>query len=307
MKVCFIGTGSIGTRHIKNLIEICKEEGTDLQIHVFRETARPLSEALRLPCINEIHEYDALDKWYDVIFICNPTFMHYDTLLRFLPRSDSFFIEKPVFETMDKDLSALKTDGKQFYVACPLRHTAVVRTAPEILKDQKVVSVRAICSSYLPDWRPGVDYRTVYSAKKEEGGGVRIDLIHEWDYLTALFGEPVEVDSFSGTYSDLEISSEDLAIYIARYPDKLLELHLDYVGRKSQRYFEVMTNEHVYRFDILNKTILVDGEVLQVFDVDGNDMYIHEMKHFISVMRKEQESANTIEHAIMAMKIAESR
>ncbi len=46
-----------------------------------------------------------------------------------------------------------------------------------------VYSARVLCSSYLPGWRPGVDYRTVYSAHKDMGGGVTIDLIHEWDYL----------------------------------------------------------------------------------------------------------------------------
>mgnify|MGYP000441260447 FL=1 len=39
-------------------------------------------------------------------------------------------------------------------------------------------SGRVICSSYLPEWGPGVDYRTVYSAHKALGGGVTIDLTY---------------------------------------------------------------------------------------------------------------------------------
>ena len=94
---------------------------------------------------------------------------------------------------------------------------------------------RVICSSYLPDWRPGVDYRTVYSAHKALGGGVTIDLIHEWDYLVDLFGVPQQLYNFKGTYSDLEIDSDDLSVYIAKYPTLLAEVHLDYFGRGYRR------------------------------------------------------------------------
>ena len=61
-----------------------------------------------------------------------------------------------------------------------------------------VYSARVLCSSYLPGWRPGVDYRTVYSAHKDMGGGVTIDLIHEWDYLVELFGKPEKMYNFKG-------------------------------------------------------------------------------------------------------------
>ncbi|WP_298654045.1 Gfo/Idh/MocA family oxidoreductase, partial [uncultured Proteiniphilum sp.] len=61
-----------------------------------------------------------------------------------------------------------------------------------------------------PDWRPNTDYKKSYSAKKEEGGGVSIDLIHEWDYLIYLFGFPQEVYNLQGKFSHLDINSEDL-------------------------------------------------------------------------------------------------
>ena len=66
----------------------------------------------------------------------------------------------------------------------------------EALPALSVYSARVLCSSYLPGWRPGVDYRTVYSAHKDMGGGVTIDLIHEWDYLVELFGKPEKMYNF---------------------------------------------------------------------------------------------------------------
>lgn len=66
----------------------------------------------------------------------------------------------------------------------------------------------------------------MYSAHKALGGGVTIDLIHEWDYLVDLFGVPETICNIRGKYSDLEIDSDDLSIYIAQYPTLLAEVHL---------------------------------------------------------------------------------
>ena len=84
-----------------------------------------------------------------------------------------------------------------------------------------------------------MDYRTVYSARKALGGGVTIDLIHEWDYLVELFGVPEKLYNFKGTYSELEIDSDDLSVYIAKYPTLLAEVHLDYFGRGYRRSIEL--------------------------------------------------------------------
>ena len=176
--------------------------------------------------------------------------------------------------------------------------------AKEILRNRRVVSAQAVSSSYLPDWREGVDYRQTYSAKKEEGGGVRIDLIHEWDYLADLFGQPEEVFSLSGKYSDLEITSEDLAVYIARYSDKLLELHLDYFGRQPKRYLRVWTSEEEYLFDILNGSIYTDGVMTESFHEERNEMYLREMAYFMELIDGKVKDSNTLEHAYQTMKIA---
>jgi predicted dehydrogenase len=104
-----------------------------------------------------------------------------------------------------------------------------------------VICASAMSSSYLPDWRPGQDYRKTYSAHKDMGGGVSIDLIHEWDYLTWLFGMPTEYHSMINKVSNLEIDSDDLAIYIGKNDKTTFELHLDYFGRQTQRTLDLFT------------------------------------------------------------------
>ena len=104
-------------------------------------------------------------------------------------KTKHMFIEKPIFDSKEYRLEALNFNKSGvYYVAGPLRFSSVIQKLRDIIPHEKIYCVRVICSSYLPDWRPNVDYRLVYSASKEKGGGVAIDLIHEWDYITYLFG-----------------------------------------------------------------------------------------------------------------------
>ena len=147
-------------------------------------------------------------------------------------KADTLFIEKPIFERTDRALADCLAPGQKAYVAAPMRWCGTMLALKKALPALSVVFGPGACARpTCPDWRPGVDYRTVYSAHKDMGGGVTIDLIHEWDYLVELFGKPEKMYNFKGTYSHLEIDSDDLSVYIARYPTLLCEVHLDYFGR----------------------------------------------------------------------------
>ena len=299
-----IGCGSIGKRHIKNITEYCKLNNHALKLDLLRSSKADISEEIKPYVNNQFYSLTDLPAQYDYIFITNPTSLHYKTLEETLSLSDNFFIEKPVFDKTNFDIKQFQNTKKNFYVACPLRYTSVLLEAKKFAEQNKIFSVRAISSSYLPNWRPGIDYRTTYSAHKELGGGVLIDLIHEWDYLTYCFGIPQKVNKMFGKYSDLEIDSEDLAIYIATYKDKLLELHLDYCGKQTKRYCEFITAYGTFCFDIANSRITKDGLIMNEFKEDRNDMYYREIEKFFSICNGKEENTNTLEHALEVMKIA---
>lgn len=215
MKVLFIGIGSIARRHIKNLCAIYPE----IVVDVFRSgKGRLLSKETNDLIENTYYCYEDVPDTYDIIFITNPTQYHYETLVQFHKNGKHFFIEKPVFMDFNIDIDALNLRKESvYYVACPLRYNSVIRYIKEKIDLSQLISVRCICSSYLPEWRTDIDYREVYSAHKELGGGVSIDLVHEWDYLTYLLGYPEQVYSCIDKVSDLEIDSDDLALYVGKY------------------------------------------------------------------------------------------
>lgn len=296
-KVCFIGLGSIASRHMKNLKDIFGEE---IEIDVLRSgNGKPLDAALQSMIGQVYYAYANLPMDYDVMFITNPTRLHYETLLKVQNHAKHFFIEKPVFETGKEDIASLKLKKDSvYYVACPLRYTNVIQYLKENIDFSKVYSMRCISSSYLPDWRPGTDYRNTYSAKKELGGGVSIDLIHEWDYICYLAGQPERVNSFIGRKSNLEIDSDDLAVYIAEYPDKFVELHLDYLGRKTIRKIELFMEEDSIEADLIEQKIVFRKEN-RILDLNENrDSYQKkELRHFFAIVEGECANDNTIESA----------
>ena len=294
MEVLFVGLGSIGTRHLRNLFQVAKEKGIEVQADALRSSMRPLAADVEGLLRAQYVSYDQLGH-YDVAFITNPTHLHAHTLAELAGRADCFFIEKPIFEGTGYDLEQLGLGpGQKAYVAAPMRWCGTFLALRERRNTLAPYSVRVICSSYLPDWRPGVDYRTVYSAHKEMGGGVTIDLIHEWDYLVDLFGAPLEAYNFKGTYSHLEIDSDDLSVYIARYPSLLAEVHLDYFGRTYRRTIELFCKEGTVTADFGAGTLTLENGAVIHCEEPVNQRYLREMAYFLDYARKgEGESINS--------------
>ena len=301
MNVLFIGLGSIAIRHIKNLQDLLGGEVsvTVLRSGMGRDVPSELSDSIRC-----VYSHEELADHYDAVFITNPTAKHYDTLQKFLNISDAFFVEKPVFLTGEEDISSFKECGKLIYVASPMRYTNVVQYLKANINFDDVYSMRCISSSYLPKWRE-TDYRKSYSARKDLGGGVSIDLIHEWDYISFLIGFPQSVKSIITRKSDLEIDSDDIAIYVADYEDKTVELHLDYFGRKTMRQVELFTKNDTIQADLVNQRIkwLCSGKELDLTE-DRNSYQKKELQHFLDMMNGKIPNDNTVEHACRTLKIA---
>lgn len=281
LTACFVGLGSIGKRHLKNLVAVCAERGISIAVDALRHAPTPLAEDIASLIRAEYYNTAELPH-YDLIFICNPSQSHYKTLCALNDKADHFFIEKPVFTRplSDEELRPF-ADEKKYYVACPLRHTKTFAALKDFVSTHPVYSVRSICSSYLPDWRPGVDYRKLYSASKESGG-VALDLIHEFDYLFALFGFPEESKLIARHVSDLELESCDVVSFVAAYPDKTVELHLDYFGRPSQRCCEIFTEDGRVRFDYLNAV------------EERNEGYMREMRSFLDFAIGGSQNINSV-------------
>ena len=275
-KVLFTGIGSIAKQHIKNL----KSTGDSYIVDALRRKNKPTDG------ISTIYtDYDEVPNDYDIIFITNPTSLHYEAITKLKDKTKNMFIEKPIFD-IPKDCEFSK--GVNF-VAAPLRFNSEIKKLKQYVETHNVYAFRAICSSYLPDWRKG-DYRKCYSAKKEMGGGVELDLIHEIDYLKWIFGNFSNIKRLSAKKSNLEINSNDIALYLFENKDVLGSLHIDYFGREPMRKIEIFSQNETKTFDLLNCS---------------NDMTIEQMQYFIKcVKNKNLNCYNTPKEAIESLEAA---
>lgn len=320
MTALFTGLGSIGTRHLQNLHAVAARLGITIEADALRHTdgnapPRPLPEGTRAllrreyiaPTAQASPEMQACVPdlpHYDMLFLTNPTSLHFDTLRQLRGKADTLFIEKPIFDVTTRALSDCLEAGQKAYVAAPMRWCGAMLALKEILPQLKAYSARAICSSYLPGWRPNVDYRTVYSAHKDMGGGVTIDLIHEWDYLAELFGMPLAVHNFKGTYSHLEIDSDDLSVYIAKYPTLLCEVHLDYFGRTYRRTLELFCENGTVTADFGAGTLTLEDGTVKDCAEPANERYLREMAYFLEYAQAAAgDSVNTPETALEVLKL----
>ena len=100
----------------------------------------------------------------------------------------------------------------------------------------RVIAARIHTGSYLPEWRPGTDYRRSYSASSTRGGGAILDCIHEIDLALWYFGPGVLSASATVPAHTLGLEVEGLAEILIRHDSGVLSsVHLNFIQRDYQR------------------------------------------------------------------------
>jgi predicted dehydrogenase len=112
-----------------------------------------------------------------------------------------------------------------------------------MLTNLKIDRLKSLAFPYLPFWRPS-DYAHSVSAQKSLGGGVLLELSHEYDYLKALFGVPKNISCNTSKVSDLNIDVEDLAVSVFNYESNFfIEVHQDMISQPPKRNLRIVGNK----------------------------------------------------------------
>ncbi len=298
MKVLIIGLGSIALKHIAAIGKILP----NAEYYALRsdKNAQKKDGVISIFSLDELAEIAI-----DFAIISNPTAVHGETIKSLIPKNIPLFIEKPLFSALGNEelLREIKEKQISTYVACNLRFLGSLQFVKAYIKDKRVNEVNSYCGSYLPDWRPGTDYRTTYSANKELGGGVHIDLIHEIDYIYWLFGKPEKVSRVFSNTSSLDINAYDYANYTLSLPKFNASIILNYYRRDAKRTLEIVMEDETLLVNLLENKVYINEELLFEDSHTIADSYEAQLRFFINEVVLGKTVFNTVHEAYEILKI----
>lgn len=286
MRIVFIGIGSIAKKHINAIRKI------EPKAEIF--ALRSSRDATPYEDVKDFYEYDDIKEIVpNFIIISNPTSKHFETIQKLLPYKIPLFIEKPVFAELGHDDVIREIEDKKIltYVACDMRFmdclTWLHQYMVEHRNEVRINEINVYCGSYLPEWRPGTDFRKCYSAIPELGGGVHIDLIHDVDYVYWIFGKPEKHHALFRNVSSLGIRAYDYANFNLIYPDFCANVVLNYYRRDAKRYMEIVFDDCTWTVDMIKNEITSStGDIIYRSEQTGADEYEAQMRYFMELVKK---------------------
>ena len=302
MNVLIIGLGSIGKKHIEALKKL------NVKTNIF--ALRSNSNADDQQGVENIYDLNECNVNFDFAIISNPTHLHYEYIEKLAGKCIPLIIEKPAvnsLENLDKLFDLIEEKKVITYVACNLRFHPCILFLKNKLDSEKLTinELNVYCGSYLPDWRPEKDFKNIYSANASMGGGVHLDLFHEVDYTTWLFGFPNESQSVLRSKSSLQIDAVDYANYILKYDNFTASIILNYYRKNPKREIEIIFDNEILTVDLIQNNVKNDRDecLFEAEDFTVRDTYVFQLEYFINCLKKRQKPMNSFEESIESLKI----
>ena len=303
MHVLVVGTGSIGKRHIANLLAL----GARVSAFSYRAAAGAesptsvLSSVFGDPRVQRAPDLaQALAGDADAVVVANRTDLHLAVALQAARLGKHLFLEKPLAVSLAGVSELQRLVAQQALV---VEAGFMLRRHPNLLWMQQYLAsgalgelfhARAAVGQWLPDWRPGTDHRQGYGAFRAQGGGVVFDLIHELDLVHWLLGPVVDVSAMTRTVHSLEIETEAVAQINLRMDSGVLaQVHLDYVRPGYGRDMEIVARHGVMVWDYPAGTVSLEraGAAPETLhrvpaSFERNTLFREHMAHFLQRIQK---------------------
>lgn len=315
-RVAVVGCGSIGKRHMRNLLALGAQSVVGVEPNPERrqEAARELGIEI-LPNLAAAANVDPVT----LVVVAVPNAYHRQILEEAVGFGAHVFMEKPLAsssEGLEAVLGTMAAKGLKGFLGSNWKFHPALMTMKRLLDEGrigKVLAGRVACGQYLPDWHPWEDYRQMYSARLSLGGGVLLDS-HELDYTTWLIGPVGRVACFAGRVSDLEIETEDLASLILEHRcGAVVQVQLDYLQRAYHRTYEFTGSEGTLRWSFAEAKVSLYEAGTKTWSewpdppsYDLNTMYLDQMRHIMEAVESDAAPVTSLTDGLAVLKLIEA-
>lgn len=265
MTTLLVGCGSIGIRHLRNLIDLGEK------VTAYDTDAGRLSTAID---IGASAADNTAAEACDHVVIATPASSHVSFAWAALARGQRVFVEKPLSHSLvsaEALASQFNTLPDAFLrVGYMLRFDPALIALRERIQSGgigRVLGATIHFGQALPLWRPSRDFRQTPTA--QPGGGIILEASHELDLLLWLFGSWRSCTSIIREDGGWGLPVEDtVAALIETVGGGLVELHLDMTRAGYRRDVEVRGTTGTARWSL-------DPAALDA-------MYLDEMRAFLN-------------------------
>jgi len=313
MRFLIAGLGSIGRRHLRNLVALGEK---DIVLYRTYQGSLPDDELAGFPVETRLDA--ALAQRPEAVIVANPTALHLEVAIPAARQGCHLLLEKPVAESMEgmNDLlEAVEAGGGKVLVGYQFRFNPGLLQAARLLSDGAIgrsLSFRAVYAEYLPGMHPWEDYRHSYSARRELGGGVILTLCHPLDYIRWLLGEIEGVWAFVGQLNQFDLTVEDTAEIGIRLANGVIgSIYLDFNRRPFSHKLEIIGTEGTICWNALQGDLQVyraAGESWEVFPnrigFERNELFLSEMRHFIDVIEGKTAPICSLADGVKTLQVA---
>lgn len=290
------GHGSIGRRHLGNLRRLAPEA----EIAVLRSGVGGRDGTAPPGADHVFYGFESVrDFAPQAAVVATPATHHVALSRQLVAAGCHVLLEKPIAADcghVEELIAEARAGERVLMVGYNLvfdRSLGEFRSALRAGKVGRILCVRAEVGQYLPDWRPGSDYRLGASARRDLGGGVLLELSHELHYLEWIFG-PVEwVQATLRRTGELEVDVEDLALLTLGFAGgAVASLQLDFLQRTLARFCKVVGSDGTLVWDAVRRVVSHQGpgdphpvELFRDDEADRNEAYVRELRHFLDCVR----------------------
>lgn len=290
MKILICGSGSIATRHYKNLLSLGYKD-----IIFYKSTKFFRSSKLKKKLIF-YNLKDALNEKPDVAFICNITSMHVTTAIECAKKNCHLFIEKPISNNLRNIQNLKKIIRKNnlfLFVAYMIRFHPLIKKIKALIENKKKTKIfyaTSIWGEYLPGWHPKENYKKSYASNKNLGGGVRLTLSHDLDLMCYLFGKIESMKRLDKYNSNLKINVDVGSTYLIKFKSGVdCTIHINYLSNPPIRDLKILGENIQIFFDYYKSKLKIiekkKEKILKIKNFKRNDMFIEELKYFFKCLK----------------------